>query len=58
MERYEFYPRKIAAGDRQLRQHLESFGSKLDPLRQPLGPKPKGKKGSKHAPEFELRSEL
>jgi len=58
VELYEFYQRKIADCDRQLRQHLESFGSKVDLAAQPIGPKPKGKKGSKNAPAFDLRSEL
>jgi transposase len=58
VELYEFYQQKIADCDRQLRQHLESFGSKVDPAAQPIGPKPKGKKGSKNAPAFDLRSEL
>jgi transposase len=58
VELYEVYQRKIADCDGQLRRHLESFGSKVDPLSQPLGPKPKGKKGSKNAPQFDLRSEL
>jgi hypothetical protein len=58
VELYEFYQAKIADCDRQLRQHLESFGSKVDPTAQPIGPKPKGKKGSKNAPAFDLRSEL
>ena len=58
VELYDVYQRKIADCDRQLRQHLESFGSKVDPVSEPLGPKPKGKKGSKNAPQFDLRSEL
>jgi hypothetical protein len=35
-----------------------SLGSKVDLEVQPIGPKPKGKKGSKNAPRFDLRSEL
>jgi len=58
VETYEFYQHKIADCDRQLRQHLQSFGSKVDPTAQPMGPKPKGKKDSKNAPKFDLRSEL
>jgi hypothetical protein len=58
VELYAVYQRKIADCDEQLRQHLESFGSKPDLSSQPLGPKPKGKKGSKNAPQFDLRSEL
>lgn len=58
VEMYEFYQQKIAGCDTQLRRHLETFGSKVDLLAQPIGPKPKGKKGSKNAPQFDLRSEL
>jgi len=58
VELYEVYQHKIADCDRQLRHHLESFGSKMDPSSHPIGPKPKGKKGSKNAPQFDLRSEL
>jgi transposase len=43
--------------DRQLRKHLESLGSKVDRNTQPLGPRPKGRKPSKNAPAFDLRSE-
>ncbi|PYT23147.1 MAG: hypothetical protein DMG57_32950 [Acidobacteria bacterium] len=38
--------------------HLESLGSKRDLKTQPIGPKPKGKKGSRNAPQFDLRTEL
>ena len=58
VELYRTYQEKIHDCDRQLRQHLESFGSRVDVRAQPLGPKPKGKKGSKNAPQFDLRSEL
>jgi transposase len=58
VELYRTYQEKIRDCDRQLRQHLESFGSRVDVGAQPLGPKPKGKKGSKNAPQFDLRSEL
>jgi transposase len=57
-ELYAVYQQKIAGCDTQLRQHLESFGGKVDLAAQPIGPKPKGKKGSKNAPQFDLRSEL
>ena len=30
----------------------------MDIQAQPLGPKPKGKKGSRNAPQFDLRTEL
>lgn len=55
VELYEFYQRKIADCDGQLRQHLKSFATKTA---EPIGPKPKGKKGSRNAPQFDLRSEL
>ena len=58
VESYGFYQSKISECDRQLRGHLESFGSRVDVQAQPLGPKPQGKKGSKNAPHFDLRSEL
>lgn len=58
VELYEFYQRKIAECDRELRDHLRSIGSKVDLVSQPLGAKPKGKRGSKNAPQFDLRSEL
>jgi transposase len=52
------YQKHIADCDLQLRKHLESFGSRVDLGAQPIGPKPKGKKGSKNAPQFDLRTEL
>jgi transposase len=55
---YRTYQEKIGECDLQLRKHLESFGSKVDLQAQPIGPRPKGKKGSKNAPQFDLRSEL
>ena len=58
VELYETYQQKIAGCDEQLREHLQSFGSKVDPASQPLGRKPKGKRKSKNAPQFDLRSEL
>lgn len=57
-ELYRFYQQKIAECDVRMRKHLESFGSKVDLEAQPIGPKPKGKKDSKNAPQFDLRSEL
>jgi hypothetical protein len=47
---YRFYQEQIVDCDLQLRKHLESFGSSVDIRAQPLGPKPKGKKGSRNAP--------
>jgi transposase len=58
LELYRIYQGKIADCDLQLRQHLESFGSKVDLQTHPIGPKPKGKKGSRNAPQFDLRTEL
>ena len=58
VELYRFYQEKIVDCDLQLRKHLESFGSTVDIPAQPLGPKPKGKKGSRNAPQFDLRTEL
>lgn len=57
-ELYGFHQERIAECDVRLRRHLESLGSKADLDVQPIGPKPKGKKGSKNAPRFDLRSEL
>jgi transposase len=58
VELYRVYQDKIAACDQQLRKHLESFASKVDLEAKPIGPRPKGKKGSRNAPEFDLRTEL
>lgn len=58
VELYRLYREKIGDCDVQLRRHLESLGSRVDPRTQPLGPKPKGKRGSRNAPEFDLRTEL
>jgi transposase len=58
LELYQVYQRKITHCDEQLRCHLESFASKVDLSTHPLGAKPKGKKGSKNAPAFDLRTEL
>jgi transposase len=58
VELYRIYQQKIDDCDLELRKHLESFGSVVDLQTQPIGPKPKGKKGSKNAPHLDLRSEL
>jgi transposase len=58
VELYRMYQDKIQECDLQLREHLESFGSVVDLRAQPIGPRPKGKKGSKNAPAFDLRTEL
>jgi transposase len=52
VELYEVCQQKIADCDRQMRHHLESFGSQVDLSSNPIGPKPRGKKGSKNAPQF------
>jgi transposase len=58
VEFYQIYQKKIRACDLQLRKHLQSLGSKLDLQAQPLGPRPQGKKLSRNAPAFDLRTEL
>jgi transposase len=58
VELYRTYQEKIHDCDLELRAHLESMGSKVDLQAQPLGPKPKGKKGGRNTPRFDLRSEL
>jgi len=58
VELYRIYQDKITDCDLQLRKHLESLGSKVDLKTQPIGNRPKGKKKSKNAPGFDLRTEL
>jgi len=58
VELYRIYQEKIVDCDLQLRKHLKSLGSKVDPRMQPIGPRPKGKKNSRNAPSFDLRTEL
>ncbi len=58
VELYRVYQEKITNCDLQLRKHLESLGSKVDLKTQPVGPRPKGKKTSRNAPSFDLRTEL
>jgi transposase len=58
MQLYRIYQEKITDCDLQLRKHLQSFESKVDLDTHPIGPKPKGKKGSRNAPKFDLRTEL
>lgn len=58
VELYRFYQKKIVDCDLQLRKHLESFGSTVDLQARPIGAKPRGKKGSRNAPQFDLRTEL
>lgn len=58
VELYRIYQGKIDDCDLQLRKHLAVLGSKVDLKTQPIGPRPKGKKNSKNAPGFDLRTEL
>ena len=58
VELYRTYQEKIRDCDLQLRDHLQSFGSAVDLEAQPIGPRPPGKKASKNAPLFDLRTEL
>jgi len=58
VEFYRIYQQKITDCDLRLRKHLESLGSKVDLKTQPIGNRPKGKKNSKNAPGFDLRTEL
>src|SRR5437899_4062267 len=58
VELYRIYQEKISDCDLQLRKHLESLSSKRDLKTQPIGNRPKGKKNSKNAPGFNLRTEL
>jgi transposase len=58
VELYRIYQEKITDCDLNLRKHLESLGSKVDLKTQPIGNRPKGKKKSKNAPGFDLRTEL
>ena len=58
VEFYRIYQQKITDCDLRLRKHLESLGSKVDLKTQPIGHRPKGKKKSKNAPGFDLRTEL
>jgi transposase len=58
VELYRIYQEKITDCDLQLRKHLESLGSKVNLKTQPIGNRPKGKKNSKNAPGFNLRTEL
>jgi transposase len=58
VEFFRIYQEKIIDCDLQLRKHLESMDSKVDLKAQPIGPRPKGKRKSKNAPAFDLRTEL
>jgi hypothetical protein len=52
------YQDKIGECDRELQEHLKQMVSKVDLKRQPLGPRPKGKKAKRNTPRFDLRTEL
>ena len=58
VELYRTYQEKIVDCDEQLRRHWESLGGSVDLKAQPLGPRPRGKRASRNAPAFDLRSEL
>ena len=58
VELYRIYQKKIGDCDLQLQAHLKTFAPKADLQTQPIGHKPKGKKGSRNAPAFDLRTEL
>jgi transposase len=50
---------KIAACDQKLQQFLRGMDSKVDLMRHPIGPRPRGKRARGNAPKtFDLRSEL
>jgi transposase len=58
LELYQIYQQKIGDCDLELRQHLGVLNSTVDLTTQPIGPRPKGKKNSRNAPSFDLRTEL
>jgi transposase len=59
VDSYQGLRDKIAACDQMLEQHLRSMESKVDVTRQPIGPRPKGKRARGNAPKtFDLRTEL
>jgi hypothetical protein len=58
VEWYRMDQEQIRDCDWPLRKPLASLGSRVDPQTQPRGPKPKGQKGSRNAPDFDLRTEL
>jgi transposase len=58
VELYQGCQDKIAACDEQLQRQLKDMGSKVDLEKQPIGPRPKGKRARGNAPKFDLRSEL
>jgi transposase len=52
---YDMYQQQIQQCDHQIEQCLSEFDSQSD---EPLTPRPKGKKPSRNAPSFDLRSHL
>jgi transposase len=52
---YDMYQQQIQQCDQQIEQCLSEFDSQND---EPLPPRPKGKKPSRNAPNFDLRSHL
>jgi transposase len=52
---YDTYQQQIQQCDHQIEQCLSAFDSQND---EPLPPRPKGKKPSRNAPDFDLRSHL
>jgi transposase len=52
---YDMYQQQIQQCDQQIEQCLAEFDSQND---EPLPPRPKGKKPSRNAPNFDLRSHL
>jgi transposase len=52
---YDTYQQQIQQCDQQIEQCLSEFDSQSD---EPLPPRPKGKKPSRNAPSFDLRSHL
>jgi transposase len=52
---YDMYQQQIQQCDQQIEQCLSEFDSQRD---EPLPPRPKGKKPSRNAPNFDLRSHL
>jgi transposase len=58
MEYYQRCKDQIAACDQQLQHHLKEMESKVDLTKQPIGPRPKGKRARGNAPKFDVRTEL
>lgn len=55
---YREFHKLIRECDEKLRAKLQSIGSRVDLMAQPLGPRPQGKRARGNAPSFDLRSEL